>query len=372
MVATGSDVAVAFGLSFAAGLSTCVGAIVLFFKCLTHLAKPATLGIALGVSAGVMIFISLTEIFNLSVHNFQKGFAVKNELQTTSITSDYGEITNTTTNYVNCDDSICKGHGWSAASATFLLGVLIIFLLDIVVHKMSPDTHEEFDPKELELLHKKDDESAQGPSCDGDVKGCMNGKANGECSNTNIGKNAGHLSSERKNPLQNKNTKLATTSSTSSKNQLNRMGILTALAVSIHNLPEGVATYIAAKGGSRLGAAMAIGIALHNIPEGIAIAAPVYFATESKCKAFTWTIVAGFAQPVGSILCWLVIGEGLNPMVDGVIYGIVSGMMVTISFKELIPTSLKYNTDVKVFISSILSGMAIMIISLILFAYAGL
>ena len=150
------------------------------------------------------------------------------------------------------------------------------------------------------------------------------------------------------------------------------MGVLTALAVGIHNLPEGIATYIAAKNGSRLGAAMAIGIALHNIPEGVAIATPVYFATESKCKAFGWTLLAGLAEPIGSIICWLVVGEGLSHAIEGVIYGVVAGMMIAVSFKDLIPTSLKYNTDVNVFISSMLSGMAIMIISLILFAYAGL
>ena len=375
MVATGPDVAFAFGLSFAAGLSTCVGGIVLFFKCLLHLAKPATLGISLAVSAGVMIFISLAEIYGLSVKNFQKGFSVKNESEAISIENHNHTVMN---DYV-CD-STCKGHGWSAGSASFLVGVLIIFLLDFLVHKISPDTEEEFDPKELDVLQRKDVESAKGVSNeyvkDPMLKGshAEGGKLNGAIigsSSNNIDNKAVHMGNELEDKLLHKNT-TTNIATQKSKKQLNRMGVLTALAVGIHNIPEGVATYIAAKSGSRLGAAMAIGIALHNIPEGIAIATPVYFATESKWKAFMWTIVAGIAEPCGSILCWLVIGESLNHIAEGVIYGIVSGMMVTISFKELIPTSLKYNANINVFIASILSGIGIMVISLILFAYAGL
>ena len=370
MVALGPEVAFAFGLSFAAGLSTCLGGLVLFFNCMLHLAKPASLGVSLAVSAGVMVFISLTEIYNMSVKYFKEGFAVEkiviSQLEYNSDTI----AKNVTGHEEKVCDSICKGHGWSAASASFLLGVLIIFLLDFVVHKISPDTEEEFDPNELELLRQKDVEAANPTSkWGGAVKdtiikhpgdGLVNG--NGSAVYTTIAENQ----------LISKNTEIERRNETSSKKQLNRMGVLTALAVGIHNLPEGIATYIAAKNGSRLGAAMAIGIALHNIPEGVAIATPVYFATESRLKAFAWTFLAGLAEPIGSILCWLVIGEGLNPAVEGVIYGVVAGMMVTVSFKDLIPTSLKYNPNINVFILSMLSGMAIMISSLILFAYAGL
>lgn len=155
------------------------------------------------------------------------------------------------------------------------------------------------------------------------------------------------------------------------KQQLNRTGILTALAIGLHNIPEGVATYIGAIGDARVGAALAVGVALHNIPEGIAVAAPVYFATGSRLKAFMWTFVSGLAEPVGAILAWLIVGEGLNPLIEGVMFGIVCGMMVTISFKELIPNALKYYSKGHAVLFSILSGMAIMSLSLILFAYAG-
>jgi ZIP family zinc transporter len=366
MVATGTDVAFAFGLSFAAGLSTCLGGLLLFCKCLVSVTKPASLGISLAVSAGVMIFISLTEIFNLSVHYFKDSFAEETitiNLASSNLTMD---LNNNKEHAEKVCDSVCKGHGWSAASASFLGGVVIIILLDFIVHKISPDTDEEFDPKELEMLHKNDAESATTKNWSGSVKDTIikhpeDGKLNGYLENQHVN-----------NQILNSSTDVAERKARSEKKELNRMGVLTALAVGIHNLPEGIATYIAAKNGSRLGATMAIGIALHNIPEGIAIATPVYFATGSKCKAFAWTLVAGLAEPIGSIICWLAVGDGLNPLVEGVIYGIVSGMMVTVSFKDLIPTSLKYNTNINVFISSMLGGMAIMIISLILFAYAGL
>ncbi|RHY75415.1 hypothetical protein DYB34_014048, partial [Aphanomyces astaci] len=156
-----------------------------------------------------------------------------------------------------------------------------------------------------------------------------------------------------------------------SRHQLNRMGVLTAVAIAIHNLPEGVATYIAAMRDLRVGAVLAIGIALHNIPEGIAVATPVYFATDSRCKAFLWTFISGLAEPLGGVLAWLVVGEGLNPVVEGVMFGIVTGMMVTISIKELIPTAIKYWPQGSIVTVAIFGGMLIMATSLILFAYAG-
>ena len=112
-------------------------------------------------------------------------------------------------------------------------------------------------------------------------------------------------------------------------------------------------------------------MALHNIPEGIAVAAPVFFATGSRLKAFMWTFISALAEPVGATLAWLIVGEGLNPHVEGVMFGIVCGMMVTLSFKELIPNALKYHSKGNSVIFSILCGMAIMALSLIMFAYAG-
>ena len=111
---------------------------------------------------------------------------------------------------------------------------------------------------------------------------------------------------------------------------------------------------------------------MHNIPEGIAVAAPVYFATGNRLKAFMWTFVSALAEPLGAVLAWLVVGDGLNPNIEGVMFGIVAGIMVTISFKELLPNALRYHPKGNTVIYSILCGMGIMALSLILFAYAGI
>ena len=143
------------------------------------------------------------------------------------------------------------------------------------------------------------------------------------------------------------------------------------IAIGIHNIPEGVATYISAVSDLRVGASLAIGIALHNIPEGIAVATPVFFATKNRLKAFLWTFTSALAEPFGAMLAWLIVGDGLDPTVEGVMFGIVCGMMTTISFKELLPNSFKYHPDGHTVIFALLAGFGIMVLSLILFAYAG-
>ena len=347
MVQLGTTVGLAFALSIGAGLSTCIGGLIVFFKRLVHLASPKTLAISLSLSAGVMIFISLVEIFGKSVESYQKGFEVLVVNDTTSC----GELglvflNRTDDGKYHCSkcDTICEGHAWLATSATFILGVLIIFAMDYIVEAISPAAHEELEIAHLNKLKNNITESGSLGTVGSteSVKSCEEG----------LPKKDGVFSSI-------------------TKQQLNRTGVLTALAIGLHNIPEGVATYIGAIGDTRVGAALAIGIALHNIPEGIAVAAPVYFATGSRFKAFMWTFVSALAEPVGAIIAWLIVGEGLNPHVEGVMFGIVCGMMVTISFKELIPNAIKYYSKGNSVIFSILCGMGIMALSLILFAYAG-
>jgi len=397
MVETGSEVAFAFALTFAAGLSTCLGGIILSSKRLVSLAKPSRLGVYLAVAAGVMIFISFAEIFSHSVQNFQEGYKTilphdnhahdhnhhdhyhhdhhhhdhLSEKEETSkglanpfqpILMNHGSHGIKNTGDGQCD-SYCQGHSWISASASFLLGAIIIILLDLIVHRLSPDTEKQNDQSDLEMTHVKDVEAATAGTATsgGAVKDTIVAIKQKDVNN-NKEDNDVEKSQQLSNSSDAKMTKL----------QLTRMSIMTALAVGIHNLPEGIATYVAAKSGSRLGPVMAIGIALHNIPEGVAIAAPVYFAKGSKLKALGWTLIAGLAEPLGAFLCWLLIGDGFDPVADGVIYGVVAGMMVTVSFKDLIPTSLRYNPNVYVFTSSMLSGIGIMIASSIFFAYAGL
>jgi ZIP family zinc transporter len=154
---------------------------------------------------------------------------------------------------------------------------------------------------------------------------------------------------------------------------LNRTGMLTALAIAIHNLPEGIAVFMAAVKDKNFGIALAISIALHNIPEGIAVATPIYSATKSKRKALLYTFISALAEPLGGVFCWLIILYAakceLSPLLMGTLFGIVVGMMVTISVKELIPTALHFCPSKGKVTASILIGMGIMALSLILLDY---
>lgn len=315
----GSKIALAFTLNIAAGLSTCIGGLVIFHKNLVHLANPSSLGIAFGIAAGVMIFIALGEIFGESVKGFQEGFGGKDE---------------------NACDKICQGNSKVFATICFIIGAIIILVIDFIIHKISPEVDQELNidlinnrrstPPQLDSVHDQDLVETQ----------TLRGKK----------KSFGDVTTKR---------------------TLNRMGILTAVAIAMHNIPEGITTYTGAMKDAKLGVALAIAIALHNIPEGIAVATPVYFATGSKLKAFRWTLVSALAEPFGGIIGWLIAGDGLNASVNGIMFGLVVGMMVTISIKDLIPTAYRFSVSKDKVAYSILSGMCFMALSLILLDYAG-
>ena len=348
MIESGGSVGLAFGLTIGAGLSTCIGGLIVFFKPLVHLTKPISLAISLSLSAGVMVFISLVEIFGESIESFKKGFEIVKIFNSTSDCIEQGwDFLNKTTlgSYCSHCNPQCEGHSWLAASATYLLGALIIFALDFIVAKISPIAHASIQPSDVTTIHTTT------PNSRADTLSTSENANTQDCEK--------NISSKEE------------IFSDSDKNQLNRAGMLTALAIGLHNIPEGVATYIGAIGDTRLGAALTIGIALHNIPEGIAVAASVYFATSNRLKAFLWTFVSALAEPLGAIIAWLIVGDGLNPHVEGLMFGVVAGIMVTISFKEMLPNALKFYSKGHVVILSVLCGMGIMVLSLILFAYAG-
>lgn len=147
---------------------------------------------------------------------------------------------------------------------------------------------------------------------------------------------------------------------------LMRMGLMSALAIGIHNFPEGIATFTAALKDPHLGIGITIAIAIHNIPEGIAVSVPIYYATGSRIKAFWYSLLSGLAEPVGALLAFLVLMPYLNDFVFGLIFAGVAGIMVFISFDELLPTSEKYGKHHQS-IYGLIAGMVIMAISLVLF-----
>lgn len=268
----------AFGLTLFAGLATGIGSVLAFF---TKKTNTSFLSVALGFSAGVMLYVSFVEIF----------VKAKIELQ-----AELGEVT-----------------GMWATVAAFFGGMLFIGIIDRLVPS-EENPHEIHKIEEIDSLEYK---------------------------------------MEQETPEQ-KDKKLL------------RMGVFTALAIGIHNFPEGLATFTAALTDPNLGFAIAVAIAIHNIPEGIAVAVPIYYATESRGKAFTLSFLSGLAEPVGALIGYLLLMPILTPTVFGIIFASVAGIMVFISLDELLPTAQEYGEH-HLSMYGLVLGMAVMALSLLLF-----
>ena len=155
------------------------------------------------------------------------------------------------------------------------------------------------------------------------------------------------------------------------KQDLQRLGLFSALAIAIHNFPEGIATFIGAMNDPQMGAGITFAIALHNIPEGIAVAIPIYYATKSKGKALLYATLSGFSEVLGALLCLAitsVFGVDLNAggAAFPLVLAAVAGIMIYISLDELLPTAEKYGKH-HIAIAGVVAGMAIMGTSLLLF-----
>lgn len=150
------------------------------------------------------------------------------------------------------------------------------------------------------------------------------------------------------------------------KRAMMQMGLLTALAIAIHNFPEGFATFIAALNDPAIAAPVAIAIAIHNIPEGVAVAVPLREALDSRTKAFTWALLSGLAEPLGALVGYLVLLPFLGPATLGVCFAGIAGVMVFISLDELLPTAVKTGKHHSA-IYGLIAGMAVMAVSLLLF-----
>ena len=151
---------------------------------------------------------------------------------------------------------------------------------------------------------------------------------------------------------------------------LHRLGLMSALAIAIHNFPEGIATFIGALNDPQMGGSITFAIAIHNIPEGIAVAIPIYYATKSKGKALLYATLSGFSELLGALLCIGVTAifgvelTGGGPVFP-LILAAVAGIMIYISLDELLPTAEKYGKH-HIAIAGVISGMAIMGISLLI------
>lgn len=150
-----------------------------------------------------------------------------------------------------------------------------------------------------------------------------------------------------------------------SKSKLMRTGLMTALAITVHNFPEGMATFAATLNNPELGIAIAIAIAIHNIPEGIAVSVPIYYATGDRKKAFKWSFLSGMSEPLGALIGFLVLMPFLSPVVMSCTLAAVAGIMIFISFDELLPAAREFGEH-HISIYGLITGMAVMAISLIL------
>ena len=153
------------------------------------------------------------------------------------------------------------------------------------------------------------------------------------------------------------------------KTKLRSMGFAMALAIAIHNFPEGMASFLAYKADPALGVALAIGIALHNIPEGLCVSMPLYYATSKRWYSFWWGTLSGLSEPLGAVFAWLVLrnDDGLDGTTNGVLFGVVSGMMTVISIHELLPNAHKYALNGSTVTYSFLCGAFIIALSIMLF-----
>lgn len=272
------NVLFAFVLTLFAGLATGIGSLLAFT------ARPTNkkfLAVALGFSAGVMIYVSMIEIFVKAKE---------------SLVAEFGDT-----------------RGYLYTTIAFFVGMFLITIID----KFVPDfenPHEAHTVSELDQPAEATD-------------------------------NSKNMSAAR----------------------LHRMGLLSALAIGIHNFPEGLATFIAALKDPTLGVSIAVAIAIHNIPEGIAVSIPIYHSTGSRRKAFCYSFLSGISEPIGALVGYFVLLPLFNETMFGLIFAGVAGIMVFISLDQLLPAAEKFGEH-HLCTYGVVSGMIVMAISLVLFA----
>jgi len=148
------------------------------------------------------------------------------------------------------------------------------------------------------------------------------------------------------------------------KDKLYKVGIFSMIAIILHNIPEGIATFITSTNQIALGISLTIAIALHNIPEGISISVPIYYSTGSKKKAFLYTLLSGLSEPFGALIAFLFLQPYVNDLMLGFVFAIIAGIMLHISFYELLPTSLNYKNKKLTSLAFIL-GVLVMLLNLL-------
>jgi len=168
------------------------------------------------------------------------------------------------------------------------------------------------------------------------------------------------------NPHENTDVELIGEDRSPSQNKkMLRMGLFMALAIAIHNLPEGLATFMLVLDDPKVGIALAVAVAMHNIPEGIAVSVPIYHATGSRLKAFRLSFLSGLAEPIGAVVGYMVLSQFLSDYLLGAIFAMVGGVMVFLSIDTILPTA-RNSARGHLTVYGLITGMAVMAASLYL------
>lgn len=147
---------------------------------------------------------------------------------------------------------------------------------------------------------------------------------------------------------------------------LYRVGMISMIAIMLHNIPEGIATFLTSNHDLKLGITLAIALALHNIPEGISIAVPIYYSTDSRVKAFFYTLVSGMSEFLGAIIASIFLIGFNNDFFMGCLYAVIAGIMMHISIYELLPSSFSYRKPLQTILFFIIGIIFMFISSLLL------
>lgn len=146
---------------------------------------------------------------------------------------------------------------------------------------------------------------------------------------------------------------------------LYKLGILNMIVLILHNLPEGIATFLSSYHSIDLGLRLSIAIMLHNIPEGISIAVPIYYATGSRKKAIKSTLISGLSEPLGAILAFVFLKKFVSELMISIVLIVVAGLMITLSIQEMLPRALKYKENMWIYLG-LITGTILVIVNVII------
>ena len=390
-----------FLLVLGAGSSTAIGAAVVYHPSLIKLASKKILGASLGISAGVMLYVSFIEIFSKSVSGFEDAGFAYNESYLYATLCFFGgvimiRLIDKLVHYLANEDK-AHLHGIDVDRIESRLNENEITDISIGLSiesdnkdngkksnendKFVDETDKFVDEKVVESVEKGIEKDVGSEGISNDVDDCkekkkkssdrlftfdhsvadtgiqLNDIAHLQSCHTGIGDCSSLANSEDDDDEIIKNRKL------------HRMGLFTALAIAIHNFPEGLATFVATLDDPAVGVSLAIAIAIHNVPEGLCVSVPIYYATGDRHKAFMWGVLSGLSEVLAAGLGWLILAYVFSDVIYGVLFGLVAGMMVSICMYELLPTARRYDPKDEVVTHCTMIGMVIMSVSLVAFLW---